>query len=132
MGRPEIELDPKQVEKLAAQGLTQRQIASCLGVNYVTLLDRRKKYTEFADAVKRGQDKGIATVTNALFKSATEGNLGAQCFFLKNRDPENWKDRQEVSLDGEVKTTNKRVSVSMQEIVEYAERSGSGKESGDT
>ena len=53
-------------------------------------------FDEIKDALKRGQAKGLATVTNSLFTSATDGNVTAQIFYLKNQDPKNWKDRQET------------------------------------
>lgn len=37
-------------------------------------------------------------VTDALMQSATEGNVTAQIFYLKNRDTENWKDRTDVNV----------------------------------
>ena len=50
---------------------------------------------DFEDAIKRGKAKGIAQVTNSLFTSATDGNVTAQIFYLKNQDPKTWKDRVE-------------------------------------
>lgn len=91
--KPKFDPDLKQVESLAAQGLTQAQICSCMGFSTTTLTKYKKIDTAFAAALKRGQHKGISEVTNALFKNAQDGNLGAQCFYLKNRDAENWKDR---------------------------------------
>ena len=37
-------------------------------------------------------------VTDALMQSATEGNVTAQIFYLKNRDTEHWKDRTDVNV----------------------------------
>lgn len=37
-------------------------------------------------------------VTDALMQSATEGNVTAQIFYLKNRDTDNWKDRTDVNV----------------------------------
>jgi hypothetical protein len=34
-------------------------------------------------------------VTNSLFTSATDGNVTAQIFYLKNQDAKTWKDRVE-------------------------------------
>ena len=52
-----------------------------------------------SDAIKRGEAKGLAKVTNSLFKSANEGNVTAQIFYLKNRDVNSWADRVETSKD---------------------------------
>lgn len=102
-GRPEVEIDYSKVEALAAQGLTLEQIASVLGIHLATLCAHKSKYSELNEAWKRGQDKGIATVTNALFENAKKGNLGAQCFYLKNRDSDNWKERVEQNQSGDLK-----------------------------
>lgn len=98
MGRPkrlEVNEDTlKKVETLAAQGLTKEQIARTLGVCYDTLNERQKSYPEFLEAIKRGQAKGIATVTNSLFTKAKGGDNTSMIFYLKNRDPDNWEEVQ--------------------------------------
>ena len=38
-------------------------------------------------------------IENALFKSALDGNVTAQIFWLKNRRPDKWRDRQESKVD---------------------------------
>ena len=79
----QIDIDLVQVEALAARGLTFEQIADNLGVNVRTLFNRRKQHSEFSDAIKRGKAKGIKAVSNALFESATGGNVTAMIFWLK-------------------------------------------------
>ena len=95
-GRKRIVLDPEEIEQLAAQGLNEAQIAANLGINWKTLQDRKLQFTEFSEALARGKAKGINAVTNALFNSAVTGNFHAQKFYLTNRDPESWKDKQTV------------------------------------
>lgn len=105
-GRPEFEITDevlRKVEGLAAQGLTQGQIATCIGMAVSTLCDKKNKYIEFSEAIKRGQEKGIAQVTNALFKKANDGDNIAMIFYLKNRDPDQWKDRKEHTHSGDPK-----------------------------
>ena len=87
-------IDPKKVETLAAQGLTVKQIADCLGIHRSTFYDHKNKHPDISDAIKRGRSKGIATVTNSLFQAAKGGNITAQIFYLKNRDPDKWRDRR--------------------------------------
>ena len=95
VGRKRIELDLEQVENLASRGLGTTQIARAMGVSWNTIDRNRKRLGEFEDALKRGQAKGLAQVTNSLFTSATDGNVTAQIFYLKNQDPKTWKDRVE-------------------------------------
>jgi len=86
----------EKVETLAGQGLTHDQIGQVLGVSERTVFSHKEKNMQFAQAIRRGQAKGVATVANSLFTSAKKGNVVAQIFFLTNRDPLNWKDRRHV------------------------------------
>ena len=97
-GRKEV--DPEKVESFAAQGLTMDQIASCLNICTATLYNRMGSELEVLEAIKRGRAKGIATISNALFQSGKGGNVTAQIFYLKNRQPEEWRDRRETEVTG--------------------------------
>lgn len=102
-GRPKIIPDAamcKKAESLAAQGLTLAQIALTLGISYDTLNERKKEYSEFSDAIDLGKAKGIATVTNALFNKAKEGDVPAMKYYLNNRDNDAWKDRHDIQIAG--------------------------------
>ena len=95
-GRPEILINDEMIrraEAYAAQGLTMPQIASVLGMSQTTLYDKKSKFSEFSEAIKRGKDKGIATITNALFNKARDGDNTAMIFYLKNQA--GWQDRIE-------------------------------------
>lgn len=96
MARPEWIPTPErieQVESYASLGLTKLQIADCLGISYDTLNEKCKEYSEFSEALKRGESKGIAMVANELVKNAKVGNVTAQIFFLKCRA--GWKEAKE-------------------------------------
>ncbi len=99
-GRKPIEVTPalcSKAEKLAARGLTEKQIAMCLGFSQVTLIKKKKEFIEFLQAIKKGQAIAIAAIEKALFDSAREpGNIEAKIFFLKNRNPECWNERFHV------------------------------------
>ena len=88
--KPKIQIDLKQVESLAANGLTQEQIASALGISERTLRSRKGEIADFADAIKRGKAKGIALVTNKLMESIKGGNMTGMIFFLKTQA--GWKE----------------------------------------
>ena len=87
-----------RVEAMAATGLTIEQIAHCLDWCPDALYRKKKAHKELQEAIKRGQNKGIATITNSLFQNAKGGNLGAQIFYLKNRA--GWSDKQEHEVTG--------------------------------
>jgi len=88
--KPKIQIDLAKVESLAANGLTQEQIASALGISESTLTKRKKENTDFTDAIKRGKAKGIALVTNKLMESIKGGNMTGMIFFLKTQA--GWKE----------------------------------------
>jgi len=60
-----------------------------------TMTNKKKESDQLLLALKKGAAKGLDVVTNALFESAQTGNITAQIFYLKNRDPENWRDAQQ-------------------------------------
>ena len=69
IGRPEIKITEelcKKAEVYAAQGLTMPQIASVLGMSETTLYDKKGKFTEFSEAIKRGKDKGSTNDLNTI------------------------------------------------------------------
>ena len=48
------------------------------------------------DARKIADDR----VQSALYKSAVAGNVTAMIFWLKNRQPKEWRDRREIEMSG--------------------------------
>lgn len=123
------------IEAWARDGLTDEQIAHNMAVAYSTLRLWRDKYSALSAALKKGKEVVDIQVENALLKRAlgykykevkTEEYQGkdgpvknvtttikevvpdttAQIFWLKNRKPETWRDKQNVELSGEVKTVN--------------------------
>ncbi len=92
-----VAIEASKVEELASQGLTMEQIASCLGCAPSTLYLRVGSESEVSEAIKKGRANGVKDVSNALYKSATGGNITAQIFYLKNRSPEDWSDRKEIT-----------------------------------
>lgn len=104
---------------MAAKGLSEEQVAINLGIAYTTLREKKKQFSAFSSAIKKGKARSIKKVVNALFESATKnGSNTAQIFFLKNRDPENWKDKHDVEHSGEIglsdaiKNARKRITES--------------------
>lgn len=122
-GRPKWIPDALIIEKarhFASIGLTEEQIAHNLGVSYETLNERKKEYSEFADAIKEGKSHGIAMVANKLYESATSGNLGAQIFYLKARAT--WKEintNEHTGLDGKPIELNSKSNVLVSSINEH-------------
>ncbi|WP_442913559.1 transposase [Lacrimispora sp.] len=133
------------IEAWARDGLTDEQIAHNMGVAYSTLRVWRDKYPALSAALKRGKEVVDIQVENALLKRAlgyqykevkTEEyrvkdgpvknvtttikevvpDTTAQIFWLKNRKPEVWRDKQNVELSGEIKTTNPYEGLTTEEL----------------
>ena len=97
-GRPRklANIDLKQVEILSGLGLTEGDIAVFLGVKKITVIRNKKKDHSFDTAIKRGKLQGKVSMTKALYNNGLTGNLGAQCFYLCNRFPAEWKNVQKI------------------------------------
>lgn len=117
---------PLLAEQFAREGKTDIQIAKSLGINKDTYYNYQKKYPEFLDAIKRGKKPVDVEVENQLLKRAlgyeyTEEqreiemvngepiikkiksikkhispDVGAIAFWLKNRRPDLWREKQYV------------------------------------
>lgn len=87
----------------ARDGLSKEQIAENMGICRDTLYEWEKKFTDISDALKKGREVADRNVENALYKNAMSGNIAAQIFWLKNRKPNEWKDKQNMDLGGESK-----------------------------
>jgi len=96
----EYHINLRHVEMLAAQGLNDNQIAYVLGVSIGTISNKKEKHIAFRQAIELGRSQGVAHITNALYKSAEEGNFHAQKFYLTNRDPDNWRDKSDTVIKG--------------------------------
>lgn len=100
MSRKKAQIDPDKVEHYASRGLSTTQIAHNLGIGRSTFYDHMGANPDISDAIDRGRANGLSAVANALFENAvTKGNYQAQQFYLRNRDPERWKDRTDLSID---------------------------------
>jgi nicotinamide mononucleotide (NMN) deamidase PncC len=96
---------PEMAHRLALLGIVDDEIADVLNVSTRQLHRWKKLHHEFAEALASGKVRADAAVAAALFKRATgytapDGrhvppDTGALCFWLKNRQPERWRDRVE-------------------------------------
>jgi hypothetical protein len=115
-GRKPINIDPDRVEHLASQGLGVMDICRSLGVGWDTFNKyREKKNSGISDALDRGKSKGLAFVTSKLMETIEDKNFNAISFYLRNRAPDQWADRQEVNhnldLKGVLTDARERISI---------------------
>ena len=95
--------DYKQISAWSGDGLSETQIATLLGVNISTITREKKRNEQFAQAIKKGRYKAVQLVANKVFQNAMDGKETSAIFFLKNRDPDNWADRQEINYNLDLK-----------------------------
>ena len=78
-----------------------------------------KKYSEISEALKKGKEVVDIEVENALLKSALEGNITAQIFWLKNRKPNRWREKQNLNVVADISNPFKELSI--EELKKLAE-----------
>lgn len=92
------------LEGWARDGLTDEQIAHNMGIGARTLYEWKNAYPQIAQTLKKTKEVVDRKVENALFKKAIEGDTTAMIFWLKNRRPNDWRDKRETALSGAVQT----------------------------
>lgn len=98
-GRPrKIDKDCATVEQFRklASTLNYEQLADYFGVSSSTLFAFMKKYPEYQDSYRRGKAEALDDVASALKKTALDGNVGAQQFYLKARG--GWAETQKIEV----------------------------------
>lgn len=87
------------LEGWARDGLTDEQIAYNIGISVKTLYEWKKAYCNICEALKKGKEVVDYQVENALLRKALDGDTTAQIFWLKNRRPDKWRDKQELAVE---------------------------------
>ncbi|MBX6333726.1 helix-turn-helix domain-containing protein [Candidatus Saccharibacteria bacterium] len=137
------------LEGWARDGLTDEQIAENIGIRRETLYDWKKRYPNISNALKRGKEVIDRQVENALLKRAIgyeyeeetqeyipeldrmvvtkrvkkkqAPDVTAQIFWLKNRRPDKWRDKQDIEHSGSVKNEIDMSGLSLEELRKLAE-----------
>lgn len=102
------------LEGWARDGLTDEQIAHNAGITAVTLYDWKKKYPKISETLKKGKEVVDFEVENALLQKALNGDTTAQIFWLKNRRPDKWRDKPNISVDLNIPATEKLDNILVQ------------------
>lgn len=113
----------KPARALCERGATDQELAEYFEINVSTIHDWRAKHVSFANATKQGKEYFDSKVERALYERATgyshpdvhisnwKGEITvtpitkhyppsevAAIFWLKNRKPKEWRDKQDVAL----------------------------------
>lgn len=108
----------EMTRKLCLLGYTNEQLAEFFEVTTQTIHNWKKNHPEFFDALKQGKSIANANVAEAVYKRATgfshqdemgvvkyyPPDVSAGIFWLKNREPQIWRDSQEHKVEGEIAT----------------------------
>lgn len=135
------EYHDKLAYKLAILGLIDKEIAAVFEITPQTLYNWKKQESTFFEAIKKGKEIANANVAEALYKRAIgyshietklfqhtdkDGkhhviehdvikhyppDATAAIIFLKNRQPDKWKDRKEHEISGSIDTTLSDISI---------------------
>lgn len=129
-GRPNkyySHVEPKLllIERWARNGLTEAQICANLDVNHTSWGEYKKEFPVLAETLKKGKEVIDTMVENALLKAAlgydyteeeinkstgeivdlrkvAHPNTASLIFWLKNRQPKDWRDKQDIEHSGSV------------------------------
>lgn len=127
--RPEF---ATQAEKLCALGATDTDLADFFGVCVNTIANWKTAHEEFLGAIKNAKDAADDRVERSLYQRAVgyqteavkifmpagaeepvyapyrenvQPDTTAAIFWLKNRRPEQWRDKQDMNLSGTLQVT---------------------------
>ena len=135
---PHVEPKLVLIEGWARDGLTDEQISNNLGIHIATFYDYKKKYSEFSESLKKGKEIVDYEVENALLKRAlgyeydeityecgeevkrvrkqVAPDTTAQIFWLKNRKPEQWREKQVIESSNAVEFKNPLEGLSTEDL----------------
>jgi len=88
----------RQLETLAAYGLTQGQIALVLGMAKPTLENKLRDNPVAKLSWQRGKAKGIANVAKTVYNAAMNGDKASAFFYLKTQA--GWRETQSIEHSG--------------------------------
>ena len=119
-----------QVEKLCKLGATDEDLADFFNVSVSTINNWKLKEHQFVESIKRGKQIADMNVANSLYNRAIgyehpEDKIfnangeplvvptvkryapdpTAAIFWLKNRQPSKWRDKQDIEHSGNIDTT---------------------------
>ena len=111
----------KQVYKLCLLGATDKDIADFFEVSERTINTWKKAVPEFLQSIKKGKAIADAEVASRLF-DRTAVDTTACIFWLKNRQPAKWRDKQDHEITGKDGGPVQQVNMSPGEFAEIAKK----------
>lgn len=119
-----------KIEGWKRDGLSDEQVAENMGIGTTTLYRWEQEHEEFREALKKGREVVVRHLENTLIKRASGYDIEETIYFqdknggvnerktikhippdttalifaLKNMSPNNWRDRKETALSGNLQT----------------------------
>lgn len=122
MGRPSKYNPDRCAEVIAssAEGHSLTGYAGSIGVTQQTITNWAKQYPEFADAVAEAKAACLLCWEKKLIAAANDkkdsGNIAAIIFALKNRGPDDWRERVDHEVGGRKDSPLEVVDVTEMEV----------------
>ena len=151
MGRPSKyqEQFPEQAAYLTKLGATDKDLAEFFKVSESTINLWKEEHPEFSESLKQGKEYADSLVVKSLYKRATgyefediqfasfQGEIFSEkytkhippditaiIFWLKNRRPEEWRDKQEIDHTSKGKSITPNKTLTDDEIKVEIEKRG--------
>jgi len=91
-----------EVINTMATGLSLTAFAGDIGVSRDTVNEWQHVHPEFSDAVKVAKAKRTAALERGMLNAESGPAVTARIFALKNADPDEWRDKQNIEHSGGV------------------------------
>src|SRR3982750_258476 len=95
---PDLGAEIIQRTMLGEWAATNKQIAAYCGVEPETIRQWRKKYRDFDASIRRAKLLADNRVEGAMFHRACAGDVAAQSMWLKNRRPDEWREKRDIDI----------------------------------
>lgn len=102
MARPRKDISDDQlleIERMAGYGLSEAQIAHCLGMAPNTFARNKRMHERVLEAIQKGKANAEKAVGGRLFDKALQGDLGAIVWWEKTRADRRETIKQEVKSE---------------------------------
>lgn len=137
----------RQVKLMALRGWTVQEMADCMGISTPTFYSWADDHPDFSSALKEGREASDERVKHSLYAKAVgytfqsekifqhdgqiirapvteyvQPDATSAIFWLKNRQPKEWRDQRDVNLSGsvEIKQDDRQLALAMLDLLRGA------------